>query len=176
MKQAVCVLIVNHGKVLAVARRGTTDQFGLPGGKVDNGESLIDAVVRETGEETGLILDPKFLKEIYSAVCGNDYKTTTFFYNNSVTDISQGDAGPVEFITWEELEAGPFGDYNTALHERYTAIMDNEKNVSNNVFALLLMVLAVIVGISAAILVTNALWFLCVILVVAALNMFDKDE
>nr|WP_236543864.1 NUDIX domain-containing protein [Spiractinospora alimapuensis] len=45
------------GRVLAARTRGS-DQFYLPGGKRDAGESDVDAVTREVKEETGVRLSP----------------------------------------------------------------------------------------------------------------------
>ena len=53
-------VIVEAGRVLLV-RRGTEPLKGhwsLPGGLVELGEGLLNAVVREVREETGLIVEP----------------------------------------------------------------------------------------------------------------------
>lgn len=56
-KRAVCVVILNpKGHVLAVGRPGLPGKFGLPGGHVEPGESLSQAISRETAEETGALL------------------------------------------------------------------------------------------------------------------------
>jgi 8-oxo-dGTP diphosphatase len=57
---AVSAAIVLHGKVLIV-RRGRApakDIFTLPGGAVEIGENIYDAVVREVREETALDIVP----------------------------------------------------------------------------------------------------------------------
>jgi 8-oxo-dGTP pyrophosphatase MutT (NUDIX family) len=51
----VSVLIVKDGLILSVPRRNNPNDFGLPGGKVEEGESEVDAAARELFEETGLV-------------------------------------------------------------------------------------------------------------------------
>lgn len=111
MKQAVCVVILNFDKVLAVSRRGELASWGLPGGKADLGETLKQALIREVKEETHCILDENLLEEIYSRKEG-EYSVVTYLYKGIVKDFKQGDAGPVSWVTWDDLIKGPFGDYN----------------------------------------------------------------
>jgi 8-oxo-dGTP diphosphatase len=44
--------------VVRVAKSGKAPWFDLPGGAVDPGEDALQAVVREFGEETGLVVRP----------------------------------------------------------------------------------------------------------------------
>src|SRR5205823_1946639 len=57
---AVSAAIIRDGHVLVVrrARAPAEGLFTLPGGKVELGETLHDAVVREAREETGLTIEP----------------------------------------------------------------------------------------------------------------------
>lgn len=48
------LLIRADGHVLAASRRGIPSDLGLPGGKVDPGETEAQALVRELQEETGI--------------------------------------------------------------------------------------------------------------------------
>ena len=57
---AVSAAIVRDGKVLIVrrARKPALNLYSLPGGVVETGESLADAVIREVREETSLDVEP----------------------------------------------------------------------------------------------------------------------
>jgi 8-oxo-dGTP diphosphatase len=57
---AVSAAIVRAGKILVVrrARPPTHGLFTLPGGVVEVGETLAEAVIREVREETGLTIEP----------------------------------------------------------------------------------------------------------------------
>ena len=54
---AAALFIVPQGRTLLVSKRGT-QAFMQPGGKIDAGESPVQALVRELHEELGLHIDP----------------------------------------------------------------------------------------------------------------------
>ncbi|MBN1868586.1 NUDIX hydrolase [Candidatus Sumerlaeota bacterium] len=58
-------VIVRDGKVLLIYRTDIP-VWELPGGAVDDNESLLDAVKREVAEETGLAIEVKRLTGVYS--------------------------------------------------------------------------------------------------------------
>lgn len=68
MKIATLALIVSDGKVLLGFKQGNPEigigKLNAPGGKVEEGESLLDCLVRETREESGMELDPRKVEEV----------------------------------------------------------------------------------------------------------------
>ena len=119
-KKAVCLLIEKDGKYLGVARRDDHSAFGLPGGKVDPGETHVESAVRELQEETGLKVSPQDLKVVFERTCDGDtpYDSTTYSASKWAGEPTRGDAGPVRWVTRAELEAGPFGKYNKKLFNK----------------------------------------------------------
>ena len=68
--------MVHEGRVL-LALRGhepAKGQWSLPGGLVDVGESLREAVIREVREETGLIVEPVELIELLERIHREDQR------------------------------------------------------------------------------------------------------
>jgi len=57
MKLAGSMLIMKKGFVLGVSRKTNLSSFGLPAGKAEPGESAKQAAIRETYEETGVIVN-----------------------------------------------------------------------------------------------------------------------
>lgn len=57
---AVSAAIIRDGKVLAVrrARKPAIELYTMPGGVVEAGETLFEAVTREVREETALVIEP----------------------------------------------------------------------------------------------------------------------
>ncbi len=118
-KKCVCLLALNKdGKVLAVARRGTTDDWGLPGGKVELGEGTAEALVREVYEETCINIQFDKLEPVFERV-DHSYFVVTYLYKGEIEDEpKQGDAGPVAWVTWDEVISSHFGEYNSRLKEK----------------------------------------------------------
>jgi ADP-ribose pyrophosphatase YjhB (NUDIX family) len=56
--RAVAAIIKNGDDILLVKQQGPIDPepfYALPGGKVEHGEAIVDALLREIWEETGLV-------------------------------------------------------------------------------------------------------------------------
>jgi mutator protein MutT len=60
---AVAALVFLDGLVLSVSRKNDHNDFGLPGGKIDPGETPVQAIIRELKEETGVTATK--IKQVY---------------------------------------------------------------------------------------------------------------
>lgn len=71
---AVSAAIIRDGQILLVRRARPPAQglFSLPGGVVEAGETLEEAVAREVSEETGLAIEPVALAGFREAIARDD--------------------------------------------------------------------------------------------------------
>lgn len=64
------VMLVRDDEVLLSRRRDTDPRFDgrwhLPSGKLDAGESVLDAAAREAFEEIGVVIDPADLRHVHT--------------------------------------------------------------------------------------------------------------
>jgi 8-oxo-dGTP diphosphatase len=115
---AACVLIWHDdGRVLGVSRRDDPTAFGLPGGKVDSGETPDEAAARELYEETGLTITDLSLIHQRTSPGEDDY--VTYVYTGKVSgEIDTDEEGVVQWVDIQTLLDGPFGEYNRGLFEK----------------------------------------------------------
>jgi len=69
--EVVSCYVEHDGEILILHRQDHKPEgntWGLPAGKVDEGENELEAMVREIGEETGLMIEPdtlEYLEKLY---------------------------------------------------------------------------------------------------------------
>jgi ADP-ribose pyrophosphatase YjhB (NUDIX family) len=66
MVASVNVVVTNAAGEVLLIRRSDNDNWALPGGAIDLGESMVQAAVRETREETGIDCEVTGLVGIYT--------------------------------------------------------------------------------------------------------------
>ena len=123
IKQAACVIITNPEtkKILIISRKDNHNDFGLPGGKKEENETLAQCAVRELREETGFIVDEKDLIFVYASVRPN-LVCSTFNATSYTGEISSStEEGLVKWGDWEDItnDSSSFAVYNKNLYKRY---------------------------------------------------------
>lgn len=110
------VLINEEGLICLVSRKNDHNDFGLPGGKVDEGETFEEAAIRETKEETGL--DIKNLTMIF-AMHRKGRMGQTFIAEHSGKINYNTDEEPhvVKWGKMKEATKGSFGYWNKLVKE-----------------------------------------------------------
>lgn len=102
----VLCLLHKDGKYLLQDRvKKDWQGYTLPGGHVEPGESIVDAVVREMKEETGLaILDPRLCGVKQFPIDGGRYIVFLFEATSFEGEISSSEEGNIHWIRAEELD------------------------------------------------------------------------
>jgi 8-oxo-dGTP pyrophosphatase MutT (NUDIX family) len=110
------VIINDNGEVCLVSRKKDHTDFGLVGGKLDEGETFEEAAIREAKEETGL--DVKNLVMIF-AMHRKSCMGQTFLaeYSGEINYDQEKEPHIVKWGTMQEAVDGTFGYWNTLVRE-----------------------------------------------------------
>jgi 8-oxo-dGTP pyrophosphatase MutT (NUDIX family) len=99
MNQVAKVIIIDNGQKYLLMKRAShptlLDDPDLPGGVVEDGETPLEAAIREVIEEAGIYLDPKKISHAYS---GADYSSHGEEYCLYITHLSER---PEVVMSWE---------------------------------------------------------------------------
>lgn len=101
----VLCLLHRDGKLLLQNRvKPDWQGYALPGGHVEPGESIVDAVVREMQEETGLtVLHPKLCGVKQFPIDGGRYLVLLFETEEFTGTLRSSEEGSMEWVSREML-------------------------------------------------------------------------
>lgn len=99
----------------------------LPGGTVEDGESALDAMIREVQEEAGIDIKRHDAKEIYS---GTDYSTHGTHYTLFMVNLDKKpevklswEHSAYQWVSFDELLERAAGARNTYMHMVHDALL-----------------------------------------------------
>jgi 8-oxo-dGTP pyrophosphatase MutT (NUDIX family) len=109
------LLLVRDGQVLLTRRRDTNPLFNglwhLPSGKLDAGESVLQAAAREADEEVGVLIEPDDLRHVHTLHVngsGPEPRLGLFFETHRwVGEPTNREPDKCSAVSWFSLDALP---------------------------------------------------------------------
>lgn len=118
---------VSNGDDILVEHKVNSSYTGVtfPGGHIEEGESLTNAIVREVYEETGLTIKNPVMCGIYDWIKEDGTRYFVFLYhaNDFTGELHSSDEGEVEWITKTDFLSQPLAHGMEAVFE----IINNEQ-------------------------------------------------
>lgn len=118
-------IVIREGEVVVIRRANEPlkGEWSIPGGKVELGETVAQALVREVREETGLEVEPAALVEVFERITRDEAGKTKYHY--VLLDYqchvrggglrAGGDACEARWLAAAELDAFPIRDFTRGV-------------------------------------------------------------
>lgn len=100
-----CMVRDAQGRMLMQKRVGSWPGYALPGGHVEYGESMTDAVIREVREETGLTIIAPTLCGVkdWMQEDGSRYVVLLYSADQYTGEVTSSEEGEVRWVARDEL-------------------------------------------------------------------------
>lgn len=114
MEYSAGIAIIYKDKILLAHPKGASmdRMWGIPKGKIEEGETKVEAASRETLEEVGISIDPSILKNdreiVYKSKKGKSYKRV-YYYTHKIKSLSEIGLNSLE-INKEQLQPSEIND------------------------------------------------------------------
>jgi len=127
-------LVINpHGQCLLIRTHKWHDTWAVPGGKIDYGETVVQALKREFLEETGLTLNRIFWAPVQEAIDSPEfYKPAHFILLNFIAHTEQRDVTlneEAQTYAWLALEDALTYDLNTPTRRLLEFYRDHQDSL-----------------------------------------------
>jgi 8-oxo-dGTP diphosphatase len=132
MKQAAVLIIIKDKLILSISRKNNKNKFALIGGKVEDGETPEQAIVREVKEETDI--DLLKIQYISTRIAeketpdGEDFHCHCFYALLWKGEPKGLEGHELKWLTEKELtseEIGAFPEYNKSALSKLKEIYKN---------------------------------------------------
>lgn len=103
----VCVVVINDAGQIVLTKRADLPVWGLPGGAIEAGETLVETGIREVLEETGLGIEITRLVGLYSRPGWFDGDHTVVFAAHPMSGEPRADGEETLAAGWFDPAAPP---------------------------------------------------------------------